>query len=151
MVKRKKNLKVRNAKEHVYNNIQFRSGLEVYCYKQLIKHGLEANYEQVTMEIIPKFKLMAKWLEYDKSGLKSSTGNVQAMTYTPDFTANDMSWIIECKGYQASDIWQYKRKLIKLHIKDMDVTYYVPSTQKAVDLVIQNILNENKKKTYKNI
>jgi len=149
MIKRKKDKgKVRNTEKNVdklkYDNIQFRSSLEVYCYKALKKANLEANYETEVFELIPKFTLIGKWLESLKTGLKLSSGNVQAMTYTPDFISNDKSWLIECKGYTGADIWQVKRKLIKNYVKNMNINIYVPSTQKQIDEVIQLILNENK-------
>ena len=134
--------KVRNVKSKdklLYDTIQFRSSLELYCYKELKKHGLEANYETLSFELIPKFTLIGKWLESSKNGLKLDSSNCRPMTYTPDFVANDLSWIIECKGFTASDIWQLKRKLIKYYVKDKNILFMVPSTQKQVDEAIKQI------------
>ena len=102
----------------LYDGIQFRSALEVYTYKELIKHGLEANYETKVLELIPKFTIKFKWLESSKKGIKQARSNMLAMTYLPDFVASDMSWIIECKGWQGADKWEIKKKLIKLYLKD---------------------------------
>ena len=133
--------KVRNTKSKdklLYDSIQFRSGLEVYCYKQLKINGLETNYETLTIELVPKFTFTGEWLESSKKGLKLDSANCRPMTYTPDFVANDLKWIIECKGF-ASDTWLMKRKLIKQYFKNENIKYYVPSTQKQVDEVVRRI------------
>ena len=39
----KRNKKVKNATPMIYDDIQFRSKLEVYCYKKLKEEGLEAD------------------------------------------------------------------------------------------------------------
>jgi hypothetical protein len=125
----------------MYDNIQFKSSLEVYCYQQLKKNHLEANYEVLTIELIPKFTFIGKWLESSKNGLKLNSGNCRPMTYTPDFTGN--GWIIECKGYAGADTWQLKSKLIKYHLRDADIGYYLPSNRKQVDETINLILKNN--------
>lgn len=144
MKKRTDRRKVRNVSDKsklLYNNIQFKSSLEVYCYQQLIKHHLEANYETLIIELIPKFTFTGKWLESSKNGLKLSSSACRPMTYTPDFTGD--GWIIECKGYAGADTWLIKSKLIKYYLKDMNVNYYLPSNRKQIDEVIKMILNEN--------
>lgn len=135
--------KVRNVKSKdnlLYDNIQFRSGLEVYCYQQLKKYHLEANYETLVIELIPKFTFTGKWLESSKNGLKLSSANCRPMTYTPDFVGN--GWIIECKGFVGQDTWLIKSKLIKYYLRDQNISYYLPSNRKQVDEVIKKILQE---------
>lgn len=125
----------------LYNDIQFRSALEVYTYKELIKHGLEANYETIKLELYPRFTFIGRWLESTKKGLKQDSEKVLAMTYLPDFVADDLSWIIECKGWQGSDQWQLKRKILKYFLKDKQIAFYVPRVQKEVDECIKDILS----------
>lgn len=125
----------------LYNSIQFRSALEMYTYKQLIKHGLEANYETLVLELYPKSTFLGKWLESAKKGLKQASSTILPMTYLPDFVSNDGTWIIECKGWQGADKWAIKKKLIKLYLKDnANIAFYVPRTQKEVDESINEIL-----------
>jgi len=136
--------KVRNTTKSkttlLYDNIQFRSSLEVYCYQQLKKHDLEANYETLVIELIPKFTFTGKCLESSKTGLKLDSSACRPMTYTPDFVGN--GWIIECKGFRGMDTWQIKRKLIKYYLKDSGIDYYIPSNKKQIDETIK-IIKEN--------
>ena len=39
-----KNKKIKNAKEHNFDGILFRSGLELYCYKSLKQANISAVY-----------------------------------------------------------------------------------------------------------
>ena len=142
---KKDSRKVRNTTSKdklMYNNIQFRSSLEVYCYQQLIKNGLEANYETLVIELIPKFTFTGKCLESSKNGLKLDSATCRPMTYTPDFVGD--GWIIECKGFKGMDTWQIKRKLIKYYLKDSGIDYYIPSNRKQIDEAIKIILEHNK-------
>jgi len=77
------NSKIKNATPLTYDGIKFRSKLEVYCYKELKKHKIYANYEPVTYTILDSFYFNNK--------------KVQGITYTPDFVGED--FIIECKGW----------------------------------------------------
>jgi hypothetical protein len=130
--------KIRNATRTVYDNIQFRSKLEVYCYKKLKESNIEALYEQVQYELIEAFTFDNKWLESSKTGLKLDPTKVRPMTYTPDFVGD--KWIIECKGF-ANEQWSLKRKLIKLFLANKGIDVYVPSNTKQVDEVIKIIQN----------
>ena len=125
----------------LYNNIQFRSSLEVYCYQQLIKHHLEAQYETISYELIPKFTFNAKCLESSKNGLKLSTPNIRPWTYTPDFIGT--GWIIECKGFRGLDTWPLKLKAFKYLLKDSNIDLYIPSNRKQIDETIKLIINGN--------
>ena len=139
---KKDNRKVRNttkADKLLVDNIQFRSALEVYCYQQLKKHGLETNYETLVIELVPKFTFKGKCLESSKKGLKLSPSTCRPMTYLPDFVGT--GWIIECKGFRGADTWQIKRKLIKYYLKDTGIDYYIPSNRKQVDETIKLIIN----------
>ena len=77
------NKKVRNATPLTYDGIKFRSKLEVYTYKQLKLHKIEADYEQL------KFSLQDSFRYKDEL--------VRAIGYTPDFVGDE--FIIECKGF----------------------------------------------------
>lgn len=142
MKKDKRKIRNTTSKDKLmYNNIQFRSSLEVYCYQQLIKHSLDANYETLSIELIPKFTFTGKWLESSKTGLKLSTANCRPMTYTPDFVGD--GWIIECKGFRGMDTWMIKSKIIKYYLKDKEIDFYLPSNRKQIDETIKIIKEKN--------
>lgn len=75
--------KVRNATVVECDGITFKSKLEMYCYKKLKEHKINATYEGKTFVLIDAF-------EYNSE-------KVRKMTYTPDFVSDD--FIIECKGH----------------------------------------------------
>lgn len=80
------NKKVRNATPLVYENIKFRSKLEVYCYKKLKENNINAEYESTQYVLLDSFKYNGE--------------NIRKMTYKPDFVGTN--FIIECKG-RAND------------------------------------------------
>ena len=106
-VKRRKakqpiNKKVRNAEKINFNNIQFQSRLELYCYKRLLEVGLEFEYEPQFFELMPKFNYDATCFESYKKGTKWLFGPksalIRAIKYKPDFVNLKDGWIIETKG-----------------------------------------------------
>ena len=100
------NKKVRNAKKINFDNIQFQSRLELYCYKKLKEANLEFEYEPQSFELMPKFEYDLSCFEsYKKStkwlfGIKSKL--VRSITYKPDFVNLKDGWIIECKGQRSA-------------------------------------------------
>lgn len=126
--KSKKNIKVKNATPTTYDGINFRSKLEVYCYKKLKQNNIDAAYESQTFTLLDKFVYNGE--------------TVRKMTYTPDFIGKD--FIIECKG-QMNDAFPLRWKLFKyfLYRNNMSHTLYLPRNQKDVDKMIINILNLN--------
>jgi len=103
----KANKKIKNASKVIYDGIEFRSKLEVYCYKKLKEEGIEFKYESYTYNLVPTFKYKFKMYEpYKKDGSKwiltEKTNLIRGMSYTPDFVNEEEHWIIECKG-QAND------------------------------------------------
>ena len=134
-----------NKDKLLYDNIQFRSSLEVYCWQQLKKHHLEAKYEGFTYELISKFTFIGKCLESSKNGLKLASNNIRPWTYTPDFVGD--GWIIECKGFRGLDTWPLKLKAFKYLLKDSNIDLYIPSNKKQIDETIKLILNEHNEET----
>jgi hypothetical protein len=74
--------RVKNATKNVLDGIEFKSKLETYCYQQLQKHNIKAEYEGVRYEILPSFTYQGEV--------------IRRMSYTPDFVGD--GFIIECKG-----------------------------------------------------
>jgi hypothetical protein len=120
------NTKVKNATPTTYDGIDFRSKLEVYCYKKLKQNNIKAGYESHTFTILEAFKYL------DES--------IRKMTYTPDFVGEN--FIIECKG-NMNESFPLRWKIFKYFLFKNKLTYklYLPRNQKEVDIVIENILN----------
>lgn len=149
-VKRKKvtlpaNKKVRNAQKIFYDDIQFQSKLEVYCYKKLKDAGLEFEYEPQAFTLIPKFEYDSQCQESYKKGAKWLFGDkskaIRAMTYKPDFVNLKDGWIIECKGF-PNEIFPTKWKLFKYYLKqnNMEVRLYMPKNHNHIDECVTEIL-----------
>lgn len=102
-----KNKKVRNATVVKYDNVQFKSKLEAYCYRKLKEANINFKYEEDTFELLTKFEYPNTCFESYKDGPKWFIGEknnkVRAIKYTPDFTNLKDGWIIECKG-NANDV-----------------------------------------------
>ena len=90
------NRRVKNATPLVYDSIQFKSKLEVYCYRRLKECNILANYEPIKFVIQPGFTLFNE--------------KIRPITYTPDFIGNE--WILETKGI-ANELFPMRWKLIK--------------------------------------
>jgi len=141
------NKKVRNATKIIQDGIQFKSKLEVYCYKKLKENNINFRYEEDTFELIGKFEYPNTCLEPFKDGKKWSMGDktnkIRPIKYTPDFANTKDGWIIECKG-NANDIFPIKWKLFKhyLFINRLNYRLYLPKNQGHVDECIKNILKE---------
>lgn len=119
------NKKVRNATPQVCDGIKFRSKLEVYCYTQLQKYGIQAEYEQYKYVIF--------------NGFTYNTEKIRPITYTPDFVGK--TFIIECKG-MMNQTFPLKWKMFKYFCisNDMQHVLYLPRNQKQIDVVIKDIL-----------
>jgi len=144
--KRRKGRQITRAKKHVVDGITFASGLEVYCYRALIKAKIPNVYEGKTFELMEKFKfegfLMDKGTTQGKKVFKQMTGNIRNMSYTPDFVNLDAGFIIETKGLRTPEFrMRFKLFLRLLHDSGQDLDVYIPSNQKEVDATIELILS----------
>ena len=149
-IKRKNgNQKIKNAKSHEFNGIKFRSGLELFCYKQLILHEIkDFKYEEVKFTLLDKFEFNQDSFEpFEKKGkvkgFNELSKNIRAITYLPDFTfikEDKTGWIIETKGFAKNEFtnkWKYFKKY--LVDNGYNLTLYLPDTQRNVLLTIENI------------
>ena len=147
--KRRKGRKITKAKKHVYNGITFASGLELYCYKALLKAKIPNEYEGKTFELVEKFKfkglLMDKAKLKGKSVFKEKSGNVRNISYTPDFINMSAGFIIETKGLRTPE-FKMRFKLFLKYLDDtgQNLNVYIPSNQKQVDSTIEHILKQKK-------
>lgn len=149
--------KVKNAQKVFYNNIQFKSNLEMYMYKLLEANGfmLDFDYEKHKIVLQETFKLDIPVYEKDRNkryslGLKT----IRAITYTPDFIVyfknTKKFFIVETKGLKT-DAFTLKFKMLKNLVKNgfrlvIDNEIYeleeihLPSNQEQCRTVLDMIL-----------
>ena len=125
--KRRSRTKVKNAKKSTYDGKEFKSNLELHCYKGLKAANIKVDYEDTTFTIFDP-------LVYNKGS------KIRAITYTPDFVDPNGKWIIETKGY-ANESFPLRWKLFKKHLKDTQKQYvlFLPRNKAQVDEVIDLI------------
>ena len=134
-----------NSSKKFYDGIEFDSGLEVYCYRQLKDVGLTFEYTKTTFVLINGFIFNGVSFEPDKKRgllLTKKSPNLQSIKYTPDFVGN--GWIIETKG-RANESFGMRYKLFKKYLTDNNFKYdlYLPKNQKQVDQCIE-LIQSNK-------
>lgn len=115
--RKRKSRQIVNATKCTYDNIEFKSKLEMYCYKALVREGIPASYEKRSIELLPSFKDSAPFYKtWGKSELLERTANVPSITYTPDFEDNlenpYYGFFIEVKG-RANDRYPLTVKLFR--------------------------------------
>ena len=140
------NKKVRNATPLKYHNIDFKSKLELHCYKSLKDANISFQYEQRRYELVPPFTFPNDSYELFKRKGQRTFGlqrnNIRGITYTPDFVGEykGQMFIIETKG-NPNDAFPLRWKLFKRYLlkNNMNVNLYMPRNQKQVDEVIEII------------
>lgn len=124
------NKKVKGATPLKYNNIQFKSKLEVESYKALVSEGFKPEYEQYSFHLWKgkKFSVSFYDLHKDRKTHKNVWGRNEYkpvdIKYKPDFiffvdNGSDTKTmiVIECKGYQ-NDRYPYVKKLFLRYLED---------------------------------
>lgn len=145
------NKKVKNTKATLYDGIQFKSKLEVACYKKLIEAGLPALYEPEKVVIAEGFRLenVKYYCPYKKRGVGNvySLNNVkiQDITYTPDFVIRDYKgWdiYIDTKG-MPNETYPLKKKLFfdVLEKRNKPTLFFEPHNIGQIKESINIILN----------
>lgn len=126
------NKRVLGATKKFYNNIQFKSMLEVSCYKVLQHSGLAFTYEEDTLLLWEGIKLDKTLLyapnkigngRYSKNLLQQNRKLV-SITYTPDFTVikNNYKIYIDCKG-KENDTYPIKKKMFLKKLENLNDGY----------------------------
>lgn len=125
------NKKIKNATPLVYNEIKFRSKLEVSCYKLLLENNIQCEYEKVKYTIVDGFTFNNK--------------KIRPATYTPDFTGN--GFVIECKGW-ANDVFALKWKLFQYYLykNNINIELFIVRNKRDILSTISKI-KENDKTT----
>ena len=152
---------IRNRYSHkspslIYQNIHFKSNLEVDCFKLYETAGLNLLYEPQSFELIKKLKLehLLIYLPSRKSKknkvvtLKPFSGLLQNAEYTPDFILeyNNYTIFIETKG-RANDAYPMRRKLFFHYLEytakqeDKKFIFFEPHNKAQILESIQIIKN----------
>ncbi len=121
------NKKIKNATSTEYDDIKFKSKLELTVYKALKEKGLNPLYEANKFILQEGFRPLKP---YYIKGVCPTTANGYAkiiqITYTPDFTIeyNNKLLFIEAKGKQ-NDSYPIKRKLFLKHLESIPNAYFM--------------------------
>lgn len=132
-----------NAKRKKVDGIQFRSMLEVFCYRKLGEAGIASDYEKHKYVLMEGFHYPSSSYEDNgKTGyLDKQKYKVRDITYTPDFVDPNGKWVIECKGY-ANERFPLKWKMFKdlLRQQDDPPVLFVPRNQSQCIKTVEAIL-----------
>ena len=149
--KRRRGKKTSNGKHLKIDGIEFKSSLEVYCYKELKKAGINFKYEPTSFKLTDDcdmpFTVYKKTQKSPIHPVKSKRN--RGISYTPDFViyeGKDIVYVIETKGF-ANESFSIRVKLwYNYCIKNLPKlkAYFLPSNQKEVDFCMNTITNENK-------
>lgn len=132
-----------------FDNINFKSKLEMYCYKALKREGVPATYEKRPLQILEGFKDFAPLFKsHGGNSVKEKTSKVQGVVYTPDFEddLDNPHWgfFIEVKG-RRNEAFPMRLKLFRLWRTKNQINkdYYEVCNEKeveeAISLIKQNL------------
>lgn len=148
------NKKIKNAKCWEYDGVKFKSGLELFCYKELITAEIPFIYQPSSYTLVPSFKVEFKCYESigkiyrdENKKIVNSTkrfdlvDSVRGISYTPDFCCPEGTWIIETKGF-SNDAFPLRWKLFKQQLSGWTGILMKPENQKEILKCIEIIKNE---------
>ena len=132
--------KVKNAKKSTYDGKEFKSNLELHCYKKLEEAKVPVKYEEETFTIFDALVYPQACYEGTTKKLYNKGSKIRPITYTPDFVDPKGKFIIETKGY-ANESFPLRWKLFKKHLRDNNHHYvlFMPRNKKQVDEVVDLI------------
>lgn len=146
--------KIKNAQQIEFDNIKFKSRLELKCYKRLQEENFKFKYE-------PEKILLWKGVKLDKvkvyssknKSLKYTNPKLIDMTYTPDFLIikDNLRIYVDTKGFM-NDVYPIKKKIFLKVLQEEfpsrnelneELTYlfFEPSSVKEIEEMI-NIIKE---------
>ena len=139
--RRKKARNPRGGTRVMLDGMEFRSKLELYCYRALKKEKLFDKYEQESWVLLEPTTIQNRCYERQSNGkgeFKLRSSAVREITYTPDFSGKD--FIIEVKG-KANEAFPLRYKMFKSKLSESGDTrnLYKPQSQKDIDEMIQII------------
>lgn len=119
-ISQEENKKIRGAKEVVFDNIKFKSRLELACYKKFKEAGLNFSYEPEKVVLWEGFKPSFISIYSPKkesrgrytNALEQQPKKLLNITYTPDFvvTKDKCKIYLDVKGI-PNDTYPIKKKL----------------------------------------
>lgn len=146
--RKKKSRQIVNAKECSYNNVAFKSKLEMYCYKAFEREGIPVEYEGETIQILESFQDPALlYKSHGKNPVREKTSNVQGIKYTPDFVDRldnqHYGFYIEVKG-RRNESFPMRLKLFRYWRKRKGINkdYFEVSSESEIEQAIE-IIKEN--------
>lgn len=118
------NKKIKNAKITEYDNIKFKSKLEVMVYKTLEENNFEVFYEPHTFNLWYGFKPKIPFYAPKDKVLVNNDKKIIDIKYTPDFIFKykDIIIYIEAKGMK-NDTYYLKNKLFRGYLENRYVLY----------------------------
>ena len=138
------NKKVKNATATFYNNINFKSKLEVSCYKKLETSGLTFAYEPETITIWVGSKIINTTVylpDKYKILVPKSNFKLRDITYTPDFkiTHKEYTIYVDSKGH-VNDVYPIKKKMFLQYLdKKPKHMFFEPHSVKQMMQTIEII------------
>ncbi|MDR0912126.1 MAG: hypothetical protein LBM96_05950 [Methanobrevibacter sp.] len=109
------NNKIKNSTAISYNNINFKSKLELSCYKKAEMRGIKLLYEKEKIVLMKSFYLdnnSTIFYSSIKKNLEQNNRKLLDLTYTLDFTFSikKYKFFIDTKGF-PNDTYPIKKKL----------------------------------------
>lgn len=147
------NRKIKNATPLKYDGIQFKSKLEVACYKALKEEGFKPEYEQYTFHLWKgkKFSVPCYDEHKDRKTHKTVWGinyyKPVDIRYKPDYvffiqTSQEVRTmvVIECKGMK-NDRYPYVKKLFLRYLENNvpESVFFEVHNQKQINAAIEVI------------
>lgn len=116
------NKKIKNATQKQFDDIQFKSSLEVLLYRTFKDAGFDIKYEPKKFVIWEGYSPLVPFYDKDtKTGLlKLNKKKLIDITYTPDFCFDigNLLVIVEAKGF-CNDTFPIKRKLFRKYLEQL--------------------------------
>tara|TARA_R110000751_G_scaffold112495_4_gene211361 strand:- start:2468 stop:2962 length:495 start_codon:yes stop_codon:yes gene_type:complete len=132
-----------NSTRKKVDGIQFRSLLEVFCYRALKEANITSDYEKHKYVLMEGFHYPnSSYEDNGKSGYRDKQKyKVRDITYTPDFVDPNGKWVIECKGF-ANERFPLKWKMFKdlLRQQDDPPVLFVPRNHAQCTQTVEAIL-----------
>jgi len=138
--KRRKGKSLSKAKKHIFEGVNYKSGLEMKMAMELSNAKIPFKYEPIKFILSEGFFLENEAYERQSNGKgqfkQRGEKKILPISYTPDFVGD--KWIIETKGY-ANESFPIKWKLMKKLINGKNITLYKPQCHKECEEVIRII------------
>lgn len=118
------NKKVKNAQCVSYDGIDFKSRLELNCYRKLKDAGFEPSYEPVKYKLLASSKLKVGTVYAPRKKELICYKSYRELSYTPDFEFyhNNVHIYYDAKG-KPNDAYPLKKKLFLRYLEEVGEPY----------------------------